>query len=188
MITNLKNETTSEIIYPNIVGDNIPTGAVDSSKIATGAVTNTKIASLAVTNDKIASKSITADKIASKTITNDEISDETIQAGKIANSTLTANKIKWDITNLNDLTPPNIDALANILVKLLVEPNGYKLYYLKAVETDYDEFSTIEFSYNRSSGHLLIHMNGTTFNLTDNNSYSVFMTDYAKYIYLVNIW
>lgn len=177
----------STIVRPNIEGANIPTSAVDSSKIATGAVTNTKIAALAVTGDKIASQAITTDKIAAKAVTNDEIDDLTIQGGKIANNTITANKIKFDVTVLDSLGLPNIAALANVLVKFLVEPNGYKIYYFKAIETDYDEYSTIEFDYVNSTGTLKIHMLGQTFTLADQTSYAAFMTDYAKYIYIVNI-
>ena len=178
----------STIVRPNIEGDNIPSGAVDSSKIATGAVTNTKIGALAVTGDKIASQAITADKIAASTITNDEIANLTIQGGKIANTTITANKIKWSVTVLDDLGLANIAALANILAKFLSEPNGYKIYYFKAIETDYDEYSTIDFSYNNTTGTLIIVMNGTTYTLNDNTSYAAFMTANAKYIYIVNIW
>lgn len=178
----------STIVRPNIEGANIPTSAVDSSKIATGAVTNGKIAALAVTNDKIASRTITKDKIAANTITNDEIENLTIQGGKLANQTLTMNKVKLSVTVLDNLGLPNIAALANVLAKFLVEPNGYKIYYFKAIETDYDEYSTIEFDYVNSTDTLKIHMLGQTFTLADQTSFGNFMTAYAKYIYIVNIF
>ena len=178
----------STIVRPNIEGANIPTSAVDSSKIATGAVTNTKIAALAVTGDKIAANTITKDKIAANTITNDEIEDLTIQGGKVANGTITANKIRWSVSVLDNLGLPNIAALANVLAKFLTEPNGYKIYYYKAIETDYDEYSTIEFDYVNSTKTLKIHMLGQTFTLADNTSYGNFMTTYAKNIYIVNIF
>lgn len=183
----LENDPAT-IVRPNIESDNIPTAAVDSSKIATGAVTSTKIASLAVTSDKIASQAITTDKIASSAVTNDEIADLTIQGVKIANSTITANKIRFVTTILDDLALSNIAALANVLAKFLAEPNGYKIYYYKAIETDYDEYSTIDFTYNATSGALVIHMINQTFSLTDSTTYAAFMTAYAKYIYIVNIW
>ena len=40
-------------IYPNIVSDNIPSGAITTDKIADGAVTGAKIASATITNDNL---------------------------------------------------------------------------------------------------------------------------------------
>lgn len=103
MITNLINQTTQEVVNPNIVSDNIPASAVTSTKIASSAVTASKIASGAVTDGKLASNSVTASKIALGAVQTNHISpgaidtlaieDGAVTSGKIASGAVTYDKI-----------------------------------------------------------------------------------------------
>jgi len=89
----LKDDPTTNV-FPNIVGDNIPDGAVVESKLGASSVTSTKIASSAVTAGKIASSAVTEGKIASNAITTTKIADLNITGAKIANSAITEGKIQ----------------------------------------------------------------------------------------------
>lgn len=93
-ITDLRlKEDSSTIVRPNIVPDNIPSGAVTTAKLAAGAVTSAKIDGGAVTEGKIASSAVTAGKIGSNAVTEAKILDGSVTSGKIAAGAVTTAKI-----------------------------------------------------------------------------------------------
>ena len=80
-------------VYPNIQPINIPSGAIDTSKLADSAVTSAKIADSAVTTAKINDGAVTRAKIALGAIGTDEIEDGVITSAKIADANITTAKI-----------------------------------------------------------------------------------------------
>ena len=78
-----KDDPTVEV-YPNIESDNIPTGAITTSKIPTGAITTDKIADGNVNTSKIADNSITTPKIVSSAITTDKINSKAVTEDKLS--------------------------------------------------------------------------------------------------------
>ena len=63
-ITTLKAKTSGDDVYPNILAQNIPSSAIDDTKIANDSITTAKLQDGAVTADKIANGTITSNKLA----------------------------------------------------------------------------------------------------------------------------
>ena len=63
-ITTLKAKTSGDDVYPNILAQNIPSSAVDGTKIANNTITTGKLQDGAVTGSKIANGTITGNKLA----------------------------------------------------------------------------------------------------------------------------
>ena len=94
IIQNLKLKSDpNTIVKPNIVSDNIPSGAVTTSKIDSNAVTTAKIADGAVTYPKIADNAISGNKIIDLAITTAKIADGAVTTAKIADDAITWEKI-----------------------------------------------------------------------------------------------
>lgn len=83
----------STIVNPNIVTDNIPSGAVTTPKIDSNAITTAKIADGAVTYPKIADNAISGNKIIDLAITTAKIADGAVTTAKIADGAVTWKKI-----------------------------------------------------------------------------------------------
>lgn len=97
IITTLKSKSNpTDSVYPNIIVDNIPDGAITTAKILDNSITSAKIQDEAITTSKIADDSITRDKIRAKQITYAEIDDETIGTGNIQDDAITHDKIADD--------------------------------------------------------------------------------------------
>lgn len=83
----------STVVRPNIVSDNIPSGAVTSAKIAAGAVTQPKLGTSSVTSDKLAAGAVIEAKIADSAVTSTKLASGAVQNGNIANGAVTGDKI-----------------------------------------------------------------------------------------------
>lgn len=105
----------STIVNPNIVTDNIPSGAVTTAKIASNAVTAGKIASGAVTASKIENGAVQTSHISAGAVTEPKIDSGAITTAKIADGAVTGTKIA---DNTIDGATKVIDATIN-LAKLL---------------------------------------------------------------------
>ena len=92
-VENLYNKESGEVINPNIVSENIPTGAITSSKIASGAVASGNIIDGAITTAKVADGAITSNKIASNSVSASKIQDSAVSANKLAEGAVTEGKI-----------------------------------------------------------------------------------------------
>lgn len=97
-----KGDLTTDL-YPNIISDNIPNGAITNNKIAdntisgakltTNSVDTNKIYNKAVTTIKLNDYAVTAIKIADGNITADKLSASCVTTAKIDDSAVTTNKI-----------------------------------------------------------------------------------------------
>lgn len=92
-IEDLYNKETGEVIYPNIVTQNIPAGAITSSKIASGAVASGNIADGAITSSKINDEAITANKLSSSSVSSSKLQDSAVTSGKLAEGAVIEGKI-----------------------------------------------------------------------------------------------
>lgn len=84
MLKDLKSSNTGETINPNIVSENIPSGAVTTEKLNNGAVTTNKLADGGVTTGKLADASITTAKLKDSAVTSGKINDGAVNYDKLA--------------------------------------------------------------------------------------------------------
>lgn len=148
--TDLKKKGTSEIVYPNIQGQNIPTGAVTTAKVADSAITTAKVADSAIATAKVADSAITENKIGTGAVTTTKIGDGAVTTAKISagavtetcldsgsvttsklgGASVTSSKIKWEYGTLGDLVMYSTFAeVANALLTLFQKP-AFRLYWL----------------------------------------------------------
>ena len=80
-------------VYPNIKGDNIPTGAITTPKIADGAITTSKLSDNSITTDKLNNNAVTTQKINDGAITSAKIQDLSITTSKMQDAIITPDKI-----------------------------------------------------------------------------------------------
>lgn len=80
-------------VYPNIQPANIPSGAIDSSKLASGSVVSAKIANGAVLHDHIGAGAVHEDNIEDGAITTSKLGAQAVTTAKIADSNITTAKI-----------------------------------------------------------------------------------------------
>lgn len=100
IIQNLKLKSDpNTIVNPNIVSDNIPSGAVTTPKVDSNAITTAKIADGAVTYPKIADNAISGNKIIDLAITTAKIADGAVTTAKIADNAVTGTKIADNTIN-----------------------------------------------------------------------------------------
>lgn len=83
----------STIVRPNIVSDNIPSGAITEDKLATRAVTQGKLATGAVGTSQLATQAVTSDKVAPNAITNAKMANDSVDTNNLVNQSVTNNKI-----------------------------------------------------------------------------------------------
>lgn len=182
MITNLKNETTSEIVYPNIVGDNIPAGAVDASKIATGAVTREKIADASVNSSKLATQSVTADKIASNAVDGQTIQENSIETFHIVSNAVTLAKMNFvSATLTRSLGSADFQALYSLLVEFVENPGYMKIYWKDS--TAYSPLQIV----NLDPSRLIFNLKGSTMTIGSDADASQFISDYGDYVFITRL-
>jgi len=112
MTKDLKSSNTGEIINPNIVSENIPSGAVTTDKLNDASVTTAKIKDSAVTSGKINDGAVNYDKLATalKNLINGKASSEdltTLQNALTSHTGNTSNphnvtKAQVGLTNVVD--------------------------------------------------------------------------------------
>lgn len=125
----LKNDPDT-IVRPNIVPGNIPSGAIDSTKLAAGAVTASKIGTGAVTASALGTGAVTASAIGSNAVTSAKIANAAITKTKIADGTITLNKIDNANASLRDLfTAGESNADAYAALALLMRDVSSKFLY-----------------------------------------------------------
>lgn len=90
-------------IYPNILPANIPSNAIDTSKLADSAITTAKIADSAVTTAKIADGAITHSKLATASVDTSNLVDGAVSTAKIADGAITSVKISPHNIGSNEL-------------------------------------------------------------------------------------
>lgn len=88
-----KKGDASVEVYPNIKRDNIPSGAVDTSKLDDASVTTAKIVDASVTTSKLADGSVSSAKINDGAVTTIKINDGAVTTAKIENGAITTLKI-----------------------------------------------------------------------------------------------
>lgn len=182
MITNLKNETTSEIVYPNIVGENIPAGAVDASKIATGAVTSEKIASRAVTSDKLATRAVTADKIAPNAVDGQTIQENSIETFHIVAKAVTHAKMNFvSATLTRSLGSSDLQALYSLLVEFVENPGYMKIYW-----KDSSGYSPLQIV-NIDPSRLIFNLKGSAMTIGSDADAASFINDYGDYVFITRL-
>lgn len=182
MITNLKNETTSEIVYPNIVGDNIPAGAVDASKIATGAVTREKIADASINSSKLATQSVTADKIAPNAVDGQTIQENSIESFHIVANAVTLAKMNFvSATLTRSLGSSDLQALYSLFVEFVTNPGYWKMYF-----ADSGEYSPIRVV-NLDPSRIVIDFKGSTMTIGNDADATSFINDYGDYVFITRL-
>ena len=111
MTKDLKSSNTGETINPNIVSENIPSGAVTTEKLADGGVTTGKLNNGAVTTDKLADGGVTTGKLANGSVTTDKLNDASVSTAKLKDSAVTSGKINDGAVNYDKLAT----ALKNLI-------------------------------------------------------------------------
>lgn len=89
----LKNDP-STIVRPNIVAGNIPSGAIDSTKLATGAVTASKIGAGAVQSSNIATGAVNTAAVEDGAIDSNKLASGAVTAVKIGSRAVGKGKLK----------------------------------------------------------------------------------------------
>lgn len=149
-------------VYPNIQPSNIPSNAIDTTKLADSAVTTAKVADGAITTAKIAdgaittaklallsvdtgnivNSAVTASKIATNAVTTAKIASNAVTTAKIADGAITTPKINRTIVNLTDyLNSASVSTFAqaqNVIATLLRDRIAIDILY-----SDDDLVSTI---------------------------------------------
>lgn len=80
-------------VYPNIQPANIPSGAIDGSKLASASVTASKIADGAIQYAHISPGAIHEDSLGNGAVTENKLGASAVSTGKIADSAITTAKI-----------------------------------------------------------------------------------------------
>ena len=101
----------STIVNPNIVSENIPSGAVTTAKIASNAVTAGKVATGAVTASKIENGAVQSSHISVGAVTEPKIDAGAVTTAKIADGAVTGSKIA---NNTIDAATKVIDGTINL--------------------------------------------------------------------------
>lgn len=142
----LQSDPTT-IVRPNIVSDNIPSGAVTEAKLATGAVTQGKLASGAVGNAQLATQAVSADKIAPNAVTHAKIASGAVGNAQLATGAVSTSKCDFHV--FEEITFKNLlllckEALGGLLPNYgdfitWYQAQGYRIY-----ACSYDESANIQ--------------------------------------------
>lgn len=97
-------------VYPNIQPANIPSGAIDSSKLASGSVVSEKIANGAVLHDHIGTGAIHEDNIEDGAITTSKLGAQAVTTAKIADGAITTAKIPDNAITTEKIAPQAVTA------------------------------------------------------------------------------
>ena len=119
-------------------------------------------------------------------VTEDKISSNSISAAKLKNGAVNVYKISFVSESLYDIRPQTMAELVNVLMKVLLDYEKYKVYYYR--ETEYGaDFSTIDFNYNSTNNVLVMYVGGVTSTISDDTSFNAFMAPYAQYIFIQKV-
>lgn len=88
-----KKGDASVEVYPNIKRDNIPSGAVDTSKLDDASVTTAKLVDGVVTANKLGNNAVVTDRIQDGAVTTGKLADGAVTTDKIENGAVIAEKI-----------------------------------------------------------------------------------------------
>ena len=172
-----KKGDASVEVYPNIKRDNIPSGAVDTSKLDDGAVTTAKIQDGAVSGSKLASGSVSTAKIGAGAVTESRIANGSITASKFGYHLAhhhyklysSLYNVRFEVnfisTDINYITQPEI-----IFARL------YSFYGLngRCAEVTYDTLSSVGASYG-----VVSDIDKIEFIDTNNTSFDISYSDVA---------
>ena len=129
---------------------------------------------------------ILAGNIPNGAIDENKIASNSISSAKLQNGSVIPSKIVFSVTTLYEIRPRTMAELVNILMKVLLEPAEYKIFYYR--ETEYGaDFSTIGFRYDSANNVLTMYVGGVTSTISDENSFNAFMLPYAEYIYIQKV-
>ena len=94
-----KGDLTTNI-YPNIVADNIPSGAITADKIASKTITNSELADRCIDNLILGIFSVETENIANLSVTTEKIDNRSITTDKIADGAINEAKLDPSVTSL----------------------------------------------------------------------------------------
>lgn len=94
-----KGDLTTNI-YPNIVADNIPNGAITAEKIASKTITDSELADHCIDNLILGLLSVETENIANLSITTEKIVNGSITNEKLATSSVTPDKLHPNVTSM----------------------------------------------------------------------------------------
>lgn len=126
-----KKGDASVEVYPNIKRDNIPSGAINTSKLDDASVTTAKIVDGAVSGSKLASGSVSTINIANASVTSDKLGTEAVTTSKIDDGAVTTAKLNTEVHRYQlqavftiGTIPSEIDS-GEIYFDLIVDDTGY---------------------------------------------------------------
>ena len=181
----------STIVNPNIVTDNIPSGAVTTPKIDSNAVTTGKIAAGAVTEPKIDAGAVTTAKIADGAVTGAKIDDNTIDgATKVIDATINLAKLYrkvWNKSQFTSLYPTFADFMTFITGLTPDEVCRLKFF----IHLSSGVFESVHFCFKPSSPSYFVYSyfddgSGQWIKATISNDsdYSTYLVPFIEYVIL----
>ena len=94
-----KGDLTTNI-YPNIVADNIPNGAITADKIASKTITDSELADRCIDNLILGLLSVETENIANLSVTTEKIDNRSITTEKLVDGAVTEAKLDASVTSL----------------------------------------------------------------------------------------
>lgn len=207
-VETLYKKESGEVVYPNIVSENIPSGAISSPKIGNGAVVASKIAngaiqsqhlsngaiqtsaieSNAVTSGKIATGAVTEAKIAEGAINEDKLLNSAVTRNKIANKAVSLSKMNVTLTKLVDyIQPPTTtqDILDSFINDIGRDIAFGDLIILQMFEYNGSEISSVTLDINGGDLEVNLHISRDVHDIENINASTPFATAYG---YIENIY
>ena len=148
-LIDLDNPTDN--IYPNILGSNIPAGAITDDKIAGNSITGVKIQDNTIAGSKLLDNSITDAKIQDDAVTNSKINDGAVTTPKINDGAVTLSKLgfhlyihRLEITITigadNYYLRCNMASTSDTIIEAHFDSEFFFNYFGDAVEFGYSEY------------------------------------------------
>ena len=182
LITTLhKKEDASVDVYPNIKRDNIPSGAINTSKIEDGSITESKIVDGAVSTDKLALESVTFNELDTslKDAYNNFNSIYDDDEGELTISSLTVN----DDASIHNLTIDN-----NLIVgSKTIEPLYTHCIQVQLTDTNNNVTSNFKINVLSTLSTAIYTFNELTSLLSKYEGLVLAQTDYDMMGYISNV-